>query len=137
MPDPAADLLAAASRAREFAVAPFSNFQVGAALLTAEGQTITGCNVENATFGLTVCAERIALFKALSEGHRRFTHIAVVAATDEPTPPCGACRQLLWEYGGDLGVILGNLLRETARHRLSTLFPFPFDMRFLTRPEGK
>jgi cytidine deaminase len=137
MPDPAADLLTAASRAREFAVAPFSNFQVGAALLTADGQVVTGCNVENATYGLTVCAERIALFKALSEGHRRFTHVAVVAATDEPTPPCGACRQLLWEYGGDLEVILGNLLRETGRHKLSALFPLPFDMRLLTRPEGK
>jgi cytidine deaminase len=137
MPDPAADLLAAAARAREFAVAPFSNFQVGAALLTADGQIVTGCNVENATYGLTVCAERIALFKALSDGHRRFTHVAVVAATDEPTPPCGACRQLLWEFGGDLEVILGNLQRETGRHKLSALFPHPFDMRFLTQPEGK
>jgi cytidine deaminase len=136
MPDPAADLLAAASRAREFAVAPFSNFQVGAALLTADGHIITGCNVENATYGLTVCAERIALFKALSEGHRRFTHVAVVAATDAPTPPCGACRQLLWEFGGDLDVILGNLHRETGRFKLSALFPHPFDARLLTRPEG-
>ncbi len=135
MADPAADLLAAASRAREFAVAPFSHFQVGAALLTADGQVVTGCNVENATYGLTVCAERVALFKALSEGHRRFTHVAVVAKTDEPTPPCGACRQLLWEYGGDLAVILGNLLRETGRYRLSDLLPLPFDARLLTRPE--
>src|SRR6516225_9328283 len=127
MPDPTVDLLAAASRAREFAVAPFSNFQVGAALLTADGQVVAGCNVENATYGLTVCAERVALFKALSEGHRRFTHVAVVAKTDEPTPPCGACRQLLWEYGGDLEVILGNLLRETGRYKLSELLPLPFD----------
>jgi cytidine deaminase len=134
MPDPAVDLLAAANRAREFAVAPFSNFSVGAALLTADGQTVTGCNVENATYGLTVCAERVALFKALSEGHRRFTHVAVVAKTDEPTPPCGACRQLLWEYGGDLEVILGNLQKETGRHKLSELFPLPFDARLLTRP---
>jgi cytidine deaminase len=136
MPDPATNLLAAASRAREFAMAPFSNFQVGAALLTADGQIITGCNVENATYGLTVCAERVALFKALSEGHRKFTHVAVVAATDEPTPPCGACRQLLWEFGGDILVILGNLQRETARHKLSALFPLPFDAHLLTRPEG-
>lgn len=132
MPDPAINLLTAASRAREFAVAPFSNFQVGAALLTADGQVITGCNVENATYGLTVCAERIALFKALSEGHRRFTHIAVVADTQQPTPPCGACRQVLWEFGGDLEVILGNLHRETGRHKLSALLPMPFDVRLLT-----
>lgn len=132
MPDPATDLLAAASRAREFAVAPFSNFQVGAALLCPDGTIITGCNVENATYGLTVCAERVALFKALSEGRRKFTHVAVVADTAEPTPPCGACRQLLWEFGGDLEVILGNLLKETGRHRLSELFPFPFDARLLT-----
>lgn len=131
MPDPAADLLAAASRAREFAVAPFSNFQVGAALLCPDGTIITGCNVENATYGLTVCAERVALFKALSEGRRKFTHVAVVADTAEPTPPCGACRQLLWEFGGDLEVILGNLKKETGRHRLSELFPFPFDARLL------
>src|SRR4051812_33375471 len=135
MPDPAIDLLAAAARAREFAVAPFSNFQVGAALLTADGQVVTGCNVENATYGLTVCAERVALFKALSDGHRRFTHVAVVAATTDPTPPCGACRQLLWEYGGDLEVVLGNLQRETARFKLSELLPFPFDMRLLKQKD--
>jgi cytidine deaminase len=137
MPDPAVELLSAASRAREFAVAPFSNFQVGAALLTPDGHVVTGCNVENATYGLTVCAERVALFKALSDGRRRFTHVAVVADTQEPTPPCGACRQLLWEFGGDLEVILGNLLRETGRFKLSELFPRPFDMRLLTRPEDK
>jgi cytidine deaminase len=134
MADPA-DLLAAAARAREFAVAPFSNFQVGAALLTADGQIVTGCNVENATYGLTVCAERVALFKALSEGHRRFTHVAVVAKTNDPTPPCGACRQLLWEYGGDLEVILGNLQRETGRFKLSELLPLPFDARLLKQKD--
>src|SRR5436305_15184880 len=124
MADPA-DLLPAASRARECAVAPFSNFQVGAALLTADGQVVTGCNVENATYGLTVCAERIALFKALSEGHRRFTHIAVVAATDEPTPPCGARRQHRWELGGDPEVILGSRLPETRPHHRRNRFPRP------------
>ncbi len=125
MPD--AELLAAASRAREFAVAPYSNFAVGAALRTADGQVVTGCNVENATYGLTVCAERVALFKALSEGHRQFTQVAVVTAAAEPTPPCGACRQLLWEFGGDLEVILGDLQRERARYRLRELFPHAFD----------
>ena len=125
------DLLTAARRARENAVAPFSKFQVGAALRTADGHVVTGCNVENATYGLTVCAERVALFKALSEGHRRFTQVAVVADTAEPTPPCGACRQLLWEFGGDLEVVLGNLTEEKARHRLKDLLPYPFDLRFL------
>jgi cytidine deaminase len=126
------DLLEIARRAREFAVADYSNFKVGAALLAEDGRVFTGCNVENATYGLTVCAERVALFKALSEGARRFTRIAVVADTEAPTPPCGACRQLLWEFGGDLEVILGNLSSETGRHRLSDLFPLPFDARLLS-----
>ena len=127
MTDPAPDLLNAARRARDNAVATHSGFQVGAALLTADGKIVTGCNVENATYGLTVCAERVALFKALSEGHRRFTHVAVVTAAAVPTPPCGACRQLLWEFGGDIEVILGDLARETGRYRLAQLFPHAFD----------
>ena len=125
------DLLAAARRAREHAQARFSNFKVGAALETSDGQVITGCNIENATYGLTVCAERVAMFKALSDGHRTFRRIAIVADTESPTPPCGACRQILWEFGGDLEVILGNTTRETARHQLSALLPHPFDARFL------
>ena len=124
-------LVDAARAARRFAVAPFSNFAVGAALETADGVVVTGCNVENATYGLTVCAERIALFKALSDGHRTFTRVVVVAGTESPTPPCGACRQLLWEFGGDLEVILANLRRETGRHRLANLLPLPFDARLL------
>src|SRR5215471_14970051 len=126
------DLLDTARRAREFAAADYSKFKVGAALLADDGRVFTGCNVENATYGLTVCAERVALFKALSEGARKFTRIAVVADTAAPTPPCGACRQLLWEFGGDLEVILGNLEHETARHRLRDLFPHPFDSHFFT-----
>lgn len=125
------DLLQAARAAREHALAPFSHFKVGAALETEDGQVIGGCNVENATYGLTVCAERVAVFKAISEGHRRFRRIAVVADTQAPTPPCGACRQILWEFGGDLEVILGNLQTETGRHRLKDLLPLPFDARLL------
>jgi len=121
-----------ARKAREFAVADYSHFKVGAALLAADGRVFSGCNVENATYGLTVCAERVALFKALSEGAHKFTTIAVVADTDAPTPPCGACRQLLWEFAGDLEVILGNLSSETGRHRLRDLFPLPFDARLLS-----
>src|SRR5690349_25127923 len=108
MPIEEAALVDAARAARRFAVAPFSNFAVGAALETADGVVVTGCNVENATYGLTLCAERIAVFKALSEGHRTFTRVVVVAATDSPTPPCGACRQILWEFCGDVEVVLAN-----------------------------
>jgi cytidine deaminase len=104
---------------------------VGAALETRDGAIITGCNVENATYGLTICAERVAMFKAISEGHRRFRRVAVVADTQASTPPCGACRQILWEFGGDLEVILANLRRETGRHRLKDLLPLPFDARLL------
>ena len=125
------DLVAAARRAREFAHAGYSKFKVGAALETAGGAVITGCNIENATYGLTICAERVAMFKALSEGHRQFRRIAIVADTDSPTPPCGACRQILWEFGGDLEIILANTRRETGRHQLSALLPEPFDRRLL------
>jgi cytidine deaminase len=125
-------LLEAARAVRENAHAAFSHFKVGAALETADGKVITGCNVENATYGLTVCAERVAVFKAISEGYRQFTRVAVVADTEDPTPPCGACRQILWEFGGDLEVILGNLHEEKARHRLKDLLPHPFDRRLLS-----
>jgi cytidine deaminase len=129
---PASDpLVQAARRARRHAHAEFSKFKVGAALETVDGTVITGCNIENATYGLTVCAERVAMFKALSDGHRRFRRIAVVADTADPTPPCGPCRQILWEFGGDLEVILANLRAEKGRHQLSALLPLPFDARLL------
>lgn len=124
-------LIDAARAARENAVARFSNFKVGAALETPDGTVITGCNVENATYGLTICAERVAMFKALSEGHRVFSRVAIVADTEDPTPPCGACRQILWEFGGDLDVILANLTQEKGVHRLKDLLPLPFDARLL------
>jgi cytidine deaminase len=125
------DLIAAARRAREHADAAYSHFKVGAALETADGLVVTGCNIENATLGLTTCAERVAMFKALSEGHRMFTRIAIVADTDAPTPPCGACRQILWEFGGNLEVQLANLKGSTGRHQLKDLLPLPFDARLL------
>jgi cytidine deaminase len=124
-------LVAAATDARTRAQAHYSNFKVGAALETADGQVISGCNIENATYGLTLCAERVALVKALSDGHSVFTQIAVVADTEAPTPPCGPCRQLLWEYCGDIDIILGNLNGPTGRLRLSALLPMPFDRRLL------
>jgi cytidine deaminase len=125
------DLVAAARRARENADARFSKFKVGAALEAADGTVITGCNIENATYGLTICAERVAMFKAISEGHRVFTRIAIVADTETLTPPCGACRQILWEFGGNLEIVLANLTSEQATHRLKTLLPLPFDARLL------
>ncbi len=125
------DLIAAARRAREHADAAFSHFKVGAALETGDGAVITGCNIENATYGLTICAERVAMFKAISEGHRIFTRIAIVADTELPTPPCGACRQILWEFGGNLEIQLANLTEEKGRHQLKNLLPLPFDARLL------
>jgi cytidine deaminase len=128
MTDP---LVTAAREARERARATFSHFKVGAALETTDGRVITGCNIENATYGLTLCAERVAMFKALSDGHDAFRRIAVVADTADPTPPCGPCRQILWEFAGDIEVILANLEQETGRYRLSALLPLPFDARLL------
>ena len=125
------DLVAAARRAREHADAAFSHFKVGAALETGDGSVITGCNIENATYGLTICAERVAMFKAISEGHRVFTRIAIVADTEAPTPPCGACRQILWEFGGNLEIQLANLKAPKGVHRLKDLLPLPFDARLL------
>jgi cytidine deaminase len=126
-----AALVAAAVDARNYARARFSNFKVGAALETSAGEVVTGCNVENATYGLTMCAERVALYKALSEGREAFTRVVVVADTDNPTPPCGSCRQLLWEYCGDIDVILANLSEVKRRMKLSQLLPLPFDARLL------
>ena len=124
-------LMSAAREARAFARAEFSKFKVGAAIETADGTIVTGCNIETATHGLTMCAERVAMFKALSEGHRAFRRIAIAANAKAPVPPCGPCRQVLWEFGGDMEVILANLRRETGRHRLGDLLPLPFDARLL------
>ena len=98
-------------------------------MLTADGTVITGCNIENATYGLTICAERVAMFKALSEGHRAFSRMAIVADNSAPTPPCGACRQILWEFGGNLDIVLANLTDDMGTHRLKDLLPLPFDAR--------
>jgi cytidine deaminase len=131
--DPGAevDLIGAARRAREHADAAFSHFKVGAALEAGDGTIITGCNIENATYGLTICAERVAMFKAISEGHRVFTRIAIVADTAAPTPPCGACRQILWEFGGNLEIQLANMQEEKGTYALKDLLPLPFDARLL------
>jgi cytidine deaminase len=126
-------LVAAARAAREHAVADFSHFKVGAALETDAGDIITGCNDENASYGLTICAERVAIFKALSEGQRTFRRIVVVADTAEPTPPCGACRQIIWEFCGDVEVTLANLQAVTKTLQMKDLLPLPFDKGLLGR----
>ena len=124
-------LMDAALAARDNAHAPFSKFKVGAAIEDETGRIFTGCNVENATYGLTICAERVAVFKAISEGARKFTRIAVAADTEVLTPPCGACRQILWEFCGDAELTLVNLQGKTETFRLKELFPRPFDASFL------
>lgn len=124
-------LVTAALAARQHAHAPFSKFQVGAAVEDCDGRVWTGCNIENATYGLTVCAERVAVFKAVSEGARKFRRVAIAADTESPTPPCGACRQILWEFCGDVEVILANPRGTTETFRLRDLFPRPFDVSFI------
>lgn len=127
-----ATLLREAMRARQNAAAPISGFTVGAAIETASGNIFTGCNIENITLGLTVCAERVALWKALSEGEREFKQVAVVTDAETPAPPCGACRQLLWEYCGDIPVQLHTVDGKSESLRLSDLLPHPFDRRYLS-----
>ena len=126
------ELIQEATAAREKAIAPFSKFKVGAALLTSEGAIFHGCNVENSTFGLTVCAERVALLSALAAGERDFSSIAVVTQTEAPSTPCGACRQLLWEFCGDIEMHLASISGAARTVTLAELFPQPFDL----LPEG-
>jgi cytidine deaminase len=121
------DLIARAAAARENAVAPYSQFKVGCAIEAVDGRVFTGCNIENATYGLSVCAERVALWKALSEGAREFTQLAMITAADSPTPPCGACRQLLWEYCGNLRIVTQTLGGAVRQFHLVELLPNPFD----------
>ena len=126
-PADASALVAAARTARLHAHADYSNFKVGAALETADGTIVTGCNIENSSYGLTICAERVAMFKALSEGHKKFRRIAVAFDTKAPSPPCGACRQILWEFAGNIEIILATLRKERSHHWLKDLLPLPFD----------
>ena len=128
---PSDPLLAAALAVREHAFAPFSKFKVGAAVAALDGRIHTGCNVESATYGLTMCAERVAIFKGISEGSRRFKRVAVAADTQKLTPPCGACRQILWEFCGDVEIVLVNLQGKIETYQLKDLLPNPFDVSFL------
>jgi cytidine deaminase len=124
-------LTAAARSARENAHAPYSKFRVGAAVRTKSGKIYSGCNIENASYGLTLCAERVAIFKAMSEGEREFDAIAVVTDTEKLTPPCGPCRQIIWEFCGNVSVIMANLKGSVERETAATLLPRPFDRSFL------
>ncbi len=126
------ELLETAKAARLRSIAPFSNFLVGAALRTDEGKVYIGCNVESASYGLTVCAERVAIWKALSEGEREFTELAIVADTETLTPPCGTCRQIIWEFAKNATIVLGNLHGETQIVSIKELLPRAFDARFLS-----
>jgi cytidine deaminase len=126
-PERARRLIEAATASRANSVSHRSGFAVGAAIEAADGTIYGGCNVENSTYGLTVCAERVAIWKALSEGQRKFTAVAVVTGADEPTPPCGACRQILWEFAGDVPIVSATTGGKRKRYRLSEIFPEPFD----------
>jgi cytidine deaminase len=124
-------LIAAATAARERAFAPFSKFQVGAAIETADGIIVSGCNVESASYGLTMCAERVAVFKGVSEGMTCFHRVVIVTDTEHPTPPCGACRQLLWEFAPDADVLLVNLQGKVLRFTVRELIPHAFDTKYI------
>ena len=125
------DLIEKAATARENALAPYSGFKVGAAIKTPDGRIYTGCNIENVSYGLSICAERVALWKALSEGAHEFSEMAIVTDADSLTSPCGSCRQLLWEYCGDITIHLHSLKGLDHEHQLAQLFPYPFDDRSL------
>jgi cytidine deaminase len=124
-------LIEAAKKAREQSVAPFSGFFVGAAVKTDSGKVYTGCNIESASYGLTVCAERVAIWKALSEGERNFTELAVVADTETLTPPCGTCRQIIWEFARNATIVFANLNGQSETFHMAELLPRAFDARFL------
>ena len=125
------NLVEIATRARSCSLAPFSNFLVGAALRTEAGKIYTGCNIESASYGLTVCAERVAIWKALSECEREFTDLVIVVDTEQLTPPCGTCRQIIWEYCKQAKITLANLRGQRQEVNIGDLLPRAFDARFL------
>jgi cytidine deaminase len=136
MKDQSQQLIDAATSVRERAFAPYSNFKVGSAVETAGGKIFTGCNIESATYGLTMCAERVAIWKAVSEGETSFTHIAVVVDTEELTPPCGSCRQIIWEFCGDIPVTMANLHGKIETVQMSELLSRAFDSHFLKQSDN-
>ncbi len=125
------ELAKKAIAARKRAIAPYSNFHVGAALLTRDGRIYEAGNIESSSYGLTICAERVALFKALSDGEKDFVAIAIAAGTEEFCSPCGACRQVLWDYAPDIEVILVNRGEDIQTYSLKQLLPKAFDKKLL------
>ena len=125
------DLIRQAQKALEFAHAPYSHFSVGAAVSTDTGKVIKGCNVENSSYGLSMCAERIAIFKAISEGENKFQAVAIVSSNGKLCPPCGACRQVLWDLAGDIDVVMQDENNKIHVFKLSKLLPYAFDQGFL------
>lgn len=125
---PVEKLINTARASRERAYAPYSGFKVGAALLTTEGRLYTGCNIENASYGLSICAERVALFKAVSNGERHFAALAVISDGDNYCTPCGACRQVLAEFGGNTEVYMCNQRGEFIRQTIAELLPLTFSL---------
>ncbi len=120
-----------AETAKKTAIAPYSHFPVGAALLTSDGKIFTGCNIESSSYGLTMCAERVALFKALSDGERSFEALAIATDVENFCPPCGACRQVLWDFAKDITVILVSADSSTKEMKMSDFLPHAFDDGFL------
>lgn len=128
------ELIQAATVAREKAYAPYSRFKVGAALLSADGQVFTGTNVENSSYGLTICAERAAVCRAVAEGQKNYSAIAVVTDLNEPASPCGACRQVLAEFSPDMKVILANTKGKVLVTSVRELLPLAFTSNHLEEP---
>ena len=137
MSDSDNQLIETAKAARVQSLAPFSKFLVGAALQTKAGKVYTGCNIESASYGLTVCAERVAIWKALSEGEREFTDLVVVADTEALTPPCGTCRQIIWEFAKHAKIVLANMRGQREEVSIKDLLPRAFDARFLKEASGQ
>jgi cytidine deaminase len=131
------EVIEAALAARQRSVAPFSNFLVGAAVRTESGKIYTGCNIESASYGLTVCAERVAIWKALSEGDHDFTNLAVAADTQTLTPPCGTCRQIIWEFAKHADIVMVNVRGDREEVHIENLLPRAFDARFLKEFSAK
>jgi len=126
------EMIELAKEARHFAHAPYSNFSVGATLLSSDGRLFTGCNVENSTYGLSMCAERVAIFKAISEGVTAIARVVVVTDHENIAPPCGCCRQMIWEFSMDeTEVVLSNLSGDVRTYRITELLPEAFDERYL------
>lgn len=128
-PEQVEELVAAARAVQGNAYAPASGFRVGAAVLAEDGRIFAGCNVENASYGLTVCAERVALLSAIADGADQFAEIAVATQSEIPSTPCGPCRQLMWEYCGDIPVhLVSTTTGQRKTFQLSELFPEPFEL---------